>query len=40
MLSTPLKKTGKGFKTSIDKNLLNLGGKRLLTEKFLTPKKG
>lgn len=40
MLSTPLKKIGKGFKTSIDRNLLNLGAKRLLIQKTLTPKKG
>lgn len=40
MLSTPLKQTTKRPNKGIDKNLLNLGGSVLLTEKLLNPKKG
>lgn len=39
MLSTPLTKTIKKGKSSIDKNLLTLGGNVLLTELILQPKK-
>ena len=40
MLSTPISKPIKKGKFSIDKNLLQLGGKILLTELILQPKKG
>jgi hypothetical protein len=39
MLSAPLVKTIKPNKSGIDKNLLNLGVKILLTELILQPKK-
>jgi hypothetical protein len=39
MLSAPLVKTTKNNKSGIDKNLLNLGAKILLTELLLDSKK-
>ncbi|MFT4603156.1 MAG: hypothetical protein ACI857_003343 [Arenicella sp.] len=40
MLSTPITKQTKRPRKGIDRNLLNLGGSVLLTEKILAPKKG
>ena len=40
MLSTSINKKSKGRKINIDKNLLSLGGKILLTELIVQPKKG